>query len=374
MNRVTSVQPIHVNENAQLADIAVQLHDKPLLALDTEFQRETTFYPIAGLIQLGDAQQQYLIDPLTIDDWSPLRELFAQPKPHLLHACSEDLEVFSRLLGALPETLLDTQIGAALAGFGFSLSYQALVRECLGIEVEKEQTRSDWLRRPLRPEQCHYAALDIAYLPEVFTRIAERLDKTNRMTWWEAEGRAALATSRDAIEPLQYYLKLSAGWRLRGVQVAALQQLCAWREGEARARNMPRGHILKDAQCLEIARVLPRTLAELAGTPELHPQQVRIEGEKILGLIAAALEFSPAQYPPAPAEPLRRELGDRLKKLRQLVEVRAKELDISPEILARKRDCEFVLRTGELPDALQGWRRDIIGEPLLALLKTMGSK
>lgn len=365
------IEPIHVTDNAALADIVAQLHAKPLVALDTEFQRETTFYPIAGLIQLGDAQQQYLIDPLTIDDWSPLRELFVQPKPHLLHACSEDLEVFARLLGVLPEKLFDTQIGAALAGFGFSLSYQALVRECLGIEVEKEQTRSDWLRRPLSAAQCHYAALDIAYLPEVFARIAERLDKTNRMAWWEAEGRAAIATSRDTVAPEQYYLKLAAGWRLRGAQVAALQQLCAWREGEARARNMPRGHILKDAQCLEIARVLPRTLAELAGTPELHPQQVRIEGEKILGLIAAALEFSPAQYPPAPAEPLRRELGDRLKRLRQLVETRAQELNLSPEILARKRDCEFALRTGELPDALQGWRRDIIGEPLLALLKTM---
>jgi ribonuclease D len=371
MSQMTKVQAIHVTDNKQLAEIATQLHDKPLLALDTEFQRETTFYPIVGLIQLGDAQQQYLIDPLTIDDWSPLRELFTQPKPHLLHACSEDLEVFARLLGVLPQRLFDTQIGAALAGFGFSLSYQALVRECLGIEVEKEQTRSDWLRRPLSVEQCHYAALDIAYLPDVFARIAERLDKLDRMVWWEAEGSAVLATSRDAVAPEQYYLKLSGGWRLRGVQVAALQQLCIWREAEARARNMPRGHILKDAQCLEIARVLPRALPELAGTPELHPQQVRIDGQKILGLVAAALEFSSAQYPPAPAEPLRRELGDRLKRLRQLVEERAKELGISAEILARKRDCEFVLRTGELPAALQGWRRAIIGEPLLALSKTM---
>ena len=160
-----------------------------MLALDTEFQRETTFYPIAGLIQLGDAQHQYLIDPLTIDEWSPLRELFVQSKPHVLHACSEDLEVFARLLGVLPAVLLDTQIGAALAGFGFSLSYQALVRECLGVEVEKEQTRSDWLRRPLSVEQCHYAALDIAHLPAVYECIAERLDKHNRMAWWEAEGR-----------------------------------------------------------------------------------------------------------------------------------------------------------------------------------------
>ena len=369
---MTQIQPIHVTHNAQLADIAAQLRDKPLLAIDTEFQRETTFYPIAGLIQLGDAQHQYLIDPLTIDAWSPLRELFEENKPCVLHACGEDLEIFSLVASAIPTALFDTQVGAALAGFGFSLSYQALVRECLGIEVEKEQTRSDWLRRPLSAEQCHYAALDIAYLPAVFDCIAERLDKKGRLDWWKAEGNTMLTASRDAIAPERYYLKLSGGWRLHGVQVAALQQLCAWREIEARSRDVPRGRILKDAQCLEIARVLPRTLAELAGTPELHAQQVRIEGEKILAIIAAAREIPANEYPTRIEEPLRRELGDRLKQLRQLVEARARELDVAPESLARKRDCEILLRTGTLPDSLLGWRRDIIGEPLLALLKTMG--
>lgn len=365
------VPPLHVTDNQQLAELAAQFCERPLLALDTEFQRETTFYPIAGLIQLGDAQQQYLIDPLTIDEWSPLRAVFAQSKPHVLHACSEDLEVFARLIGALPAMLFDTQVGAALAGFGFSLSYQALVKECLGIEVGKEQTRSDWLRRPLSDEQCHYAALDVAYLPEVFACIAERLDKTNRMAWWESEGRTTLAASRDAVALEHYYLKVSGGWRLSGIQVLVLQQLCLWREHEARARNVPRGRILKDAQCLEIARMLPRTAAELAGTPELHPQQVRIDGPKILDIIAAARQASPADYPLAPPAPLRRELGDRLKQLRQLVEERAQELNIAPEILARKRDCETLLRSGTLPDALLGWRREIIGEPLLALLHMM---
>lgn len=369
---MTPIKPIHVTSNAQLADIAALLRDKPLLAIDTEFQRETTFYPIAGLIQLGDAQHQYLIDPLALDAWSPLRELLLHSKPCVLHACGEDLEVFARVLDAVPAALFDTQVGAALAGFGFSLSYQALVRECLGIEVEKEQTRSDWLRRPLSAEQCHYAALDIAYLPEVFECIAERLDKKGRFGWWETEGQVAQAASRDAIAPEQYYQKLSGGWRLRGAQVAALQQLCAWREAEARARNVPRGRLLKDAQCLEIARVLPRTLAELAGTPELHPQQVRLEGDKILAIVAAARAASASDYPPPIAEPLRRELGERLKRLRALVEARAKELDVAAELLARKRDCEQLLRTGQLPDSLQGWRRDIIGEPLLALCKQMG--
>jgi len=358
---------IYIDTNAQLAEIAEQCSDAPLLALDTEFQRETTFYPIAGLIQLGDGKRQYLIDPLTIDDWAPLQSLLNNFAYKLLHACSEDLEVFSRLCNALPQPMLDSQIGAALAGFGFSLSYQALVKACLNIDVEKEQTRSDWLRRPLSGEQCHYAALDVAYLPAVFDIIAERLHAKNRFDWWLQEGAATLAASRDAIAPENYYLKLSAGWRLRGTQIAALRELCRWREGEARRRNVPRGRVLKDAQCLDIARLLPSSPVELAAVPELHPQQQRIDGANILGIIELAQQI-PASDCPAPlAPPLRRELGDRLKQLRQLVEARARELDIPAELLARKRDCELLLRTGELSETLRGWRLPIIGESLLAL-------
>ena len=364
--------PIFVTDNQQLADLALQWADAPLLALDTEFQRETTFYPIAGLVQLGTVDAQYLLDPLQLTDWAPLQRLFAAKMPKVLHACSEDLEVFARLTDAPPQPLLDTQIGAALAGLGFSLSYQALVKTCLDIEVGKEQTRSDWLRRPLSEAQCHYAALDVAYLPAIFDLIAERLEAQGRMDWWREECAATFAAQREPLDPAQYYLKLSGGWKLRGEQVAALQSLCEWREREARARDVPRGRILKDAQCLDVARILPRSLPELAAVPELHPQQVRHDGARVLELVAAARQLSAAECPPAPAAPLPREWGERLKRLRQLVDERAQALAIPAELLARKRDCETLLRSGELPAALSGWRRAIIGEPLLALNKTLG--
>lgn len=358
---------IYIDSNAQLADVAEQCADARLLALDTEFQRETTFYPIAGLIQLGNGDHQYLIDPLKIDDWAPLQTLLNNSSYKLLHACSEDLEVFARLCNTLPQPLLDTQIGAALAGFGFSLSYQALVKACLDIEVGKEQTRSDWLRRPLSTEQCHYAALDVAYLPPIFEVIADRLQQKNRFDWWLQEGAGTIAASRDATAPEYYYLKLSGGWRLRGAQVAVLRELCAWREREARRRNVPRGRIVKDAQCIDIARLLPRNAAELSAVPELHPQTQRVDGENILGIVEIAQQISAAEWPAPVSAPLPREWGDRLKKLRQLIDERARELDIPAELLARKRDCEMLLRTGELSDALRGWRFPIVGEPLLAL-------
>ena len=362
---------VYIDSNAQLAEVAEHCADARLLALDTEFQRETTFYPIAGLIQLGNGQRQYLVDPLKIDDWTPLQTLLNNSSYKLLHACSEDLEVFSRLCNTLPQPLLDTQIGAALAGFGFSLSYQALVKACLDIEVGKEQTRSDWLRRPLSTEQCHYAALDVAYLPPIFEVIAERLQQKNRFDWWLQEGAGTIAASRDAIAPEYYYLKLSGGWRLRGAQVAALRDLCVWREREARRRNVPRGRIVKDAQCIDIARLLPRNVAELSAVPELHPQTQRVDGENILGIVEVAQQLPATDWPTPPVAPLPREWGDRLKKLRQLIDERARELDIPAELLARKRDCEMLLRTGELSDSLRGWRLPIIGEPLLALYQRM---
>lgn len=369
---MSAVEPIHVVDDAQLAELAAHWREAPLLALDTEFVRETTFHPIAGLLQLGDSEQQYLIDPLTIRDWTPLRDLFATASPKVLHACGEDLELFNQLLGVAPQPLFDTQVGAALAGIGFSLSYQALVHTCLGVEVEKEQTRSDWVRRPLSAAQCHYAALDVAYLPAVFAQLAEKLTALGRFDWWREDGARINAASRAQPDPAQYYLKLGAAWRLNGLQLAVLREVCAWREREARARNVPRGRIVKDPQCIEIARLLPRTPAELAAVPELHPSQVRHDGAALLEIVERARALPAADHPPPLEAPLPRDQAERLKRLRELVTQRAQELNMAAEVLARKRDCELLLRTGSLPDSLKGWREAEIGAPLLSLLQSMG--
>jgi ribonuclease D len=222
----------------------------------------------------------------------------------------------------------------------------------------------------LTPAQCHYAALDVAYLPTVFAQLAERLTALGRFEWWREDGERTVAASQMQLAPEQYYLKLGAAWRLQGPQLAVLQQLCVWREQQARTRNVPRGHIVKDPQCIEIARCLPRTLNELAAA-ELHPQQVRNEGAQLLELVARARELPAADYPAAPEAPLPREWGERLKRLRQLIAERALDLNMPAEALARKRDCEWLLRTGELPDSLLGWREQTIGAPLLSLFKSM---
>ena len=189
------IHPVYIDSNDSLKQFAAQWSRIKILSLDTEFIRTNTFYPIAGLLQLSDGETCYLIDPLVIDDFTPLAEIFSNKEiTKLIHSGSEDLEVFDRLLGVLPEPLLDTQIGAALAGLGFSLSYQRLVDETLQIHVAKGETRSDWLQRPLTEGQIHYAALDVAYLHDVYSVISGKLEINDRLDWWQQEGAKALSS------------------------------------------------------------------------------------------------------------------------------------------------------------------------------------
>lgn len=356
--------PLFISDNTQLAAAVTEWRAAPLLALDTEFVRETTFYPIPGLVQIGDGQRQYLLDPLAIDDWTPLQSLLDDARPKVLHAPSEDLELFHQMMGVAPSPLYDTQVGAALAGWGFGLGYQALVLQQLGIAVEKEQTRSNWLARPLSAEQCHYAALDVALLPPLFERIQDRLAALGRSDWWREEGERALAAAREELPPERYYRKLGGAWKYGGEQLAVLRSLCAWREIEARVRNVPRGRIVKDADLLEIARLMPRNNSELAKV--LPPPKIRSEGPELLKLVSEARDEPRESWPEPLPPPLPREWGDRLQMLRDVVAERAAALELPPELLVRRRDCEELLRSGQLPPILAGgWRRAVVGDELL---------
>lgn len=359
-----------VTGDAQLAACAAEWRTADVLALDTEFVREKTFHAIPGLVQVGTDAGCWLLDPMTIGEWGPLAGLFADSRlPKVLHAGGEDLELLVRLAGVLPAPLYDTQVGAALAGLGFSLSYQALVEAVLGVAVEKDHTRSDWTRRPLAEAQCRYAALDVAWLPPVYRALETQLAERGRVEWWREEGDRLLALASRPVDPDAAYLKVGGGWRLAGPQLVALQALCAWREREAVRLDQPRGWLLKDQECLEIARRLPRDLAELRQVPDLLPQHQRQHGDTVLALVAAARARPAADWPmPLPA-PLAREQGDQLRRLRRQVERRAAELGLAPEVLARKRDCERLLRERILPAELTGWRAEVIGHELVAMLE-----
>src|SRR5690606_1721940 len=168
-------EPIWIAQDSELAELCARWRQQAALAIDTEFMRSETFYPIAGLLQFGVGKVCYLIDPLAINDFEPLRELLLdEAVTKVLHSCSEDLEVFQRWLNVVPAPLFDTQIAAAFAGYGFSLGYAGLIKAVLNIEIPKEETRSDWLQRPLSVAQLKYAALDVAHMLIVYGKLLQQ--------------------------------------------------------------------------------------------------------------------------------------------------------------------------------------------------------
>lgn len=311
-------EPLMVESNQALADIARQWQCSSMLAVDTEFIRTDTFYAILGLIQVSDGSGCWLIDPLTITDWQPLKNLLQDQRIiKVFHAPSEDLEVLNQTIGCLPQPLFDTQVAAALAGFGFSRGYSALVKVLLDIELEKHETRSDWTRRPLSETQKAYAAEDVHYLAMIYPMLEQRLQALGRSQWLvdDMQLLADKASEPDCTE--LYYLKVKSAWHLKPAGVALLQRLCMWREQEARLRDKPRSRIVSDKVLLEVALHWPANMNELSVLHDMHPRVLRMYGSKLLSLVVECRSLSESSYPELLPQPLPRECGVALKRLRK---------------------------------------------------------
>lgn len=368
--------PVWIRDSATLAQYCEQWRQLPQVALDTEFMRVETFYPQPGLIQLADDRACYLIDPLSIDDFTPFAALLVDPAVlKIVHAGSEDLELFHTSYGALPQPLFDTQVAAAFAGWGFSMGLQRLVQHALQVQLGKGETTSDWLRRPLTPEQEHYAALDVAYLPAIALQLQQELTAKGRLGWVMeecAELRNAMLDSDP--QGLTYYQRFSQVWNVTEVKRAALRDLTAWREQVCRLRDIPRNRLLRNQQLLEIIERWPKTPEALARIPEMKRKVVREDGEVILGFLAGAQE-SAAAHPPAPiARPLHYAWNKRIKALKAIGRAVAEREDIAVEVLLRKRDIDALIQSREagvyqLPPSLAGWRRALVGERLVECLE-----
>ncbi|AAY90778.1 ribonuclease D [Pseudomonas protegens] len=369
-----------IRDNDSLGQLCAQWQQLPFVALDTEFMRVDTFYPIAALLQIGDGQRAYLIDPLTIDNWQPLAALLENPAVvKVVHACSEDLEVLLRLTGSLPAPLFDTQLAAAYLNLGFSMGYSRLVQEVLGIDLPKGETRSDWLQRPLSETQVSYAAEDAVHLAQVFTELRPRLSE-DKYRWVLEDGAELVANLRREVDPYEVYREAKLAWKLSRAQLAVLRELCAWREREARARNLPRNRIVREHALWPLAKTQPDNLSALAKIEDMHPRTVRQDGEFLLDLIKRTASVGPDQWPPAVPEPLPIEAAALLKRLKAVGQAQAERLGIAPEVMLRKKTLESLLKSGfpngpyQLPDSLRGWRRELMGQALLDSLATAGEQ
>lgn len=363
-----------VLDDVHLARLCAEWRQLPYVAVDTEFMRVDTFYPIAALLQVGDGRCAYLIDPLLITDWSAFAGLLEDPAVvKVLHACSEDLEVLWRLTGSLPIPLFDTQLAAGYLNIGFSMGYSRLVQSVLNIELPKGETRSDWLQRPLSDMQVRYAAEDAQHLAELYEALLPKLSDEKR-AWVLEDGAELVANLQRETDPDEAYREVKQAWRLKPKQLAVLRVLAAWRERQARMRNQPRNRVLREHSLWPLARTQPTDLVSLARIDDMHPRTVRQDGETLLELIRSAAATPEQDWPVTLPEPLPLEASGLLKKLRAVGQREAEALDISPELMLRKKVLEALLKTGypdgpyELPDSLRGWRRERMGQALLDVL------
>ncbi len=357
--------PIHwVTDDTALAAACQVWSSQPVLAVDTEFMRTDTYYPKPALIQVFDGERSTLIDPTTISDWQPLAGLLADENVlKVLHACSEDIEVFERLLGVSPWPLLDTQVAAAFCGLGYSKGYASLVELLLSVSLPKEETRSDWLQRPLTDAQTHYAANDVTYLYQLYERLRDTLEDNGRLPWVMSECHAIVKQVQMMQSPREAHKRFKGAWRLAPRNLAVLIRLAHWREATAQQRNVPRNRIVDNKAVTAIAEVLPTHMAQLRQFETLRDGAIRRYGSAILMEVKAAMDMDDALLP---SEMVRPPKGDALKWVKQLranVELLAERMGLAPELIATRRDLEFLAQCDDntpLPEHLQGWRKPLL--------------
>jgi len=362
--------PAHelVTTPERLAEVAALLASAPAIAVDTEFVRRTTFYPRPGLLQLSAGDGEYLIDLVALPEPEALRELFLAPRPlKVMHSCGEDLEVLKRLFGAVPGSLFDTQVAAAMLGHPLQTSLQKLLKRILDIDVPKDETQSDWTARPLSDAQLSYAALDVRHLLAVWQRLSAELLARGRMHWLEEDCARLLRDATRETLPDEYYRGIGNAWRLRRSALPVLAALVHWRELSARTLDKPRAHVVPDSVLLAVAQRRPQTVEQLRGIPDFHPVSLRRHGEELLRIVRETP--AEADFPALPP-PLPREARHVLAALREVAGTVATEQGVETEVLVRRRYLEAVVesvRNGApvLPPVLDGWRRELIGVRLL---------
>jgi ribonuclease D len=341
-----------------------------VVGLDTEFMRRNTFYPQLALLQLAHDGRYALIDPLAFPFGDALKPTFAdQPVVTVMHSAGEDLEAMAPYLPDGPHTLFDTQIAAAFVGMGLGISYRALVAELVGAELDKGETRSDWLQRPLTESQKLYATLDVVHLHPVHAILSERLAERGRAAW-HAEDCARMkrrASQREGDPQPQRGFKPAAEWAAD--RQALLRRVLRWREKTARALDKPRSWLLEDAHALELVGKIPSSTNQLEeltrGTRSLRgPQR-----EELYDLLHRPVEPEEIE---ATAPVVGHPVGDAkraINDMRSAVDTLATQLDLPPGLLcSRKTMEEYVMTGGQWPEALEGWRREVLFERLSALL------
>ncbi len=374
-----SLRSHYITDSDSLERLCDRLHRSSRLALDTEFVGENTFVPRLELIQVATDEVVAAIDFPALHSQGKLDcfwEVICDPRiEKVLHAGRQDLELFTTYAGRVPTPFFDTQIAAAMVGYGAQVGYAHLVQRLHGTKLAKSHTFTNWSQRPLTREQLAYALEDVQFLLPIHDHLRSRLQKLGRHDWVREEfSRLEETIGRRVEEPQERYRRIR-GWDSLTPQAATvLRELSAWREAEARKRNAPRGRVLRDEVLLQLARQRPATREELRSIRGLHPSEIERHGETLLAVIRDASALPPSAWPAVPRE--RRpepESAGLIELLQAVLKALAVGANIAPTLLATTADLQTLVeaaRRREHPalPLLSGWRRRLAGETLLGVL------
>jgi ribonuclease D len=274
-----------VNDEKSLSQLCEQLGKSTWLAVDTEFERVSTYYPELCLVQISNGTDHVVIDPLVINNLEPLYDLLYQASiTKVFHSAHQDLELFFNIKGAVPTPLFDTQIAAPLFDYAQGIGYGNLVKEVLGVELDKGHARTDWKKRPLTKEQLRYAVDDAVYLGKVYEAFLQKLNDSHLATLNEQLARLTKAETYQP-DPATMWKKIFAAKRLKGRQLEIVKQLAAWREITAREQNRPRKWIVPDHVLIDIAKLLPESKSDLLKIDKLSDKTVSQHGDTFLKIV-----------------------------------------------------------------------------------------
>lgn len=341
------------------------LADHDHIGVDTEFMREKTYFAQLCLVQVATSTEIYCVDPLTDNGQETFwRELLA--RDWVVHSGRQDIEVVLQTAGAMPVSMFDTQIAAALLGYPAQMGYAGLVKELFDVDMAKTHTRADWTKRPLREAFLEYAAEDVEFLLPAYERLSEHLEREGRYEWARQDSGLLLDPTLYEVSAEQAVDRLKGARNFRGRKRAAAARLAAWREEEAVSRDRPRQWIMRDNVLLKIAYRLPTSLQQLADIEGMPPKLLGRVGKDLLQAVEDSAADENDYRPPNSPDEAQKAL---LKEMQIRVQKRAEDLGIAAETVASRRELSAVLISGGRDSRLfSGWRRDVIGNDLLALM------
>jgi len=364
-----------IEDNAALANLCARLSQSNFVCVDTEFMRESTFWPELCLIQIADENEAAAIDPMTPGiDLKPLLDLLVDNEDVLkvFHAGGQDIEIIYNLTAKTPHPLFDTQIAAMALGQGEQIGYSNLVDSWLGLQIDKGARFTDWARRPLEERQIVYAIADVTHLAEIFPKMLDKLRKTGRGAWLDQEMERLADPANYANDPDLAWKRVRVAGRKPDV-LGRLKALARWREMEARGKNLPRGRIVKDETLADLASHPPRKQADLARVRGLSATWAGNDiGARLMAALDDAKPMTNAEMPPRDDRKpgLGKEGSLVADLLKLLLKIRSRDIDVASRLLARSEELE-ALAAGQRDglSILTGWRFDQFGRDALDLVE-----